>query len=148
MRLNPLASILEKRLFKRAKSKENKKGEAGRVKPMIYLPPGNCRNVRSLLKRGSLWSTTCAFLEWSLMIHLGFWGLCFCLVVFCFSLSQKTTIIFGQCFCLFLFWGFSDTSSPKSAKNIESKFFFMSVFGWFFLFVFKIKHRTKSKETN
>ena len=40
--VEPPSKHFGKRLFKRAKSKNNiKKGEAGRVKPMIYLPPGN-----------------------------------------------------------------------------------------------------------
>ena len=122
----PSKHFEKKRLFKRAKSKKNiKKGEAGRVKPMIYLPPGNCRNKRSLLKKGSLWFTKCAFLEWSLMIHLVFLGLCFCLFVFCFSLSQKQQSFLGNVFCLFLFCCFSETSSPKSAKNTDNTFVFL-----------------------
>ena len=88
---------------------------------MIYLPPGNCRNKRSLLKKGSLWFTKCAFLEWSLMINLVFWGLCFCLFVFCFSLSQKTTIIFGQCFLfvsvLLFLWNILPKERQKHWKH-------------------------------
>ena len=128
MRLNPLASILEKKALQKGKKQENiKKGEAGRVKPMIYLPPGNCRNKRSLLKQGSLWSTKCAFLGWSLMIHLVFWGLCFCLFVFCFSLSQKTTIILGNVFVCFCSAVSLKHPPQRVPKTLKTSFFLVCV---------------------
>ena len=83
-----------------------------------------------------------------------FWGALFLLVCLLFSLSQKQQSFLGNVFCLFLSCCFSETSSPKSAKNTENKFFISSVFGWFFLFVFKsstiqkAKKQTKTKHNN
>ena len=116
----------EKKALQKGKKQDTiKKGEAGRVKPMIYLPPGNCRNKRSLLKKGSLWSTKCAFLEWSLMIHLGFLGLCFCLFVFCFSLSQKQQSFLGNVFLFVSVLLFLWNILPKECQKHWKQVFFL-----------------------
>ena len=149
MRLNPLASIW-KRLFKRAKSKKNiKKGEAGRVKPMIYLPPGNCRNKRSLLKARQLMIYQMCVFRVEPYDPPGFWGALFLLVCLLLFLKPKNNnhfwAMFFVCFCSAVSLKHPPQRVPKTLKT---RLFFLSVFGWFFLFVFKIKHHTKSKETN
>ena len=125
MRLNPLASVLEKRLFKRAKSKKTLKRER----------PGGW----------NLWSTypleiaeiSVLYLKRQLMIYQmrvfsvepydppSFCGALFLLVCLLFFLKpQKTTIIFGQCFLfvsvLLFLWNILPKECPKHWKQVFS----------------------------
>ena len=54
--------------------------------------------------------------------------------------------VFLFCFSPAVFWNILPQNVPKS---IEKQGFFppLSLFGWFFLFLFKIKHHAKNKET-
>ena len=55
-----------------------------------------------------------------------FLGALFLLVCLLFFLKPKKQQSFlGNVFCLFLFCCFSETSSPKSAKNTENTFVFL-----------------------
>ena len=75
-------------------------------------------------------------------------GALFSLVCLLFFLKPKNNNHFWAmlfvCFCSAVSLKHPPQRVPKT---LTTRLFFLSVFGWFFLFVFKIKHHTKSKET-
>ena len=89
----------------------------------------------------------CVF-RWSPMIHLGFLGgFVFACLSFVFSLNPKTNKDFWATFFVCVCSAVSlKHPPPKVPKTLKTWFFYLSLFGRFFLFLFKIKHHTKSKE--
>ena len=69
------------------------------------------------------------------MIHLGLGGFVFVCLSFVFFKPKNKKDVWAKFFVCFCSAVSLKHPSPKSSKNTENKFLFLSVFGWFFSFL-------------